>query len=144
MKNPLPWRILLASYIVGLAVVGFWPTPVDQPIYGELAAVLRYLHEVGVPRWFDYHVVEASPNVAMFIPFGFLTRMALPAKAWWQVAGIGLLASTCMELGQLLFLTARFSSLLDVVTNTLGAVIGIASARLLLRSTAQQAADASR
>lgn len=133
----------MASYIVGLALVGFWPTPVDQPIYGELAAVLRYLHRAGVPMWFDYHVVEASANVAMFIPFGFLTRMALPAKAWWQVAGIGFLASTFMELGQLLFLTARFSSLLDVVTNTLGAVIGIASARLLLRRSAQEATKAS-
>jgi glycopeptide antibiotics resistance protein len=69
----------------------------------------------------------------MFIPLGFLATMALPAKAWWQVAGISLLASTCMELGQLLFIAGRFSSLMDVVTNTIGAVIGVAAARLITR-----------
>ncbi|VXC66358.1 membrane hypothetical protein [Arthrobacter sp. 9V] len=113
----------------------------DKPIYGGLAAALRYLHGVGVPRWFDYHFVEAAANVAMFIPFGFLARMAWPANAWWHVVGWGLLASTCLELGQSLFLTARFSSLLDVVTNTFGAVVGVAGASLVLRRAHQEAAE---
>ncbi|YCK84089.1 VanZ family protein [Arthrobacter sp. D3-18] len=57
--------------------------------------------------------------------------MALPTKPWWHVAAIGLLASLCMEFGQLIFISARFSSLVDIVTNACGAVLGIALARLL-------------
>jgi VanZ family protein len=133
LKTPLPWRIALTAYLAGLAIVGFWPTPVDKPIFARLSAVLKYLHGHGVPAWFDYHFVEASANVAMFVPLGILAAMALPTKTWWRLAAIGLLASLCMEVGQLLFISARFSSALDVVMNTCGAVIGITSPRLLTR-----------
>jgi glycopeptide antibiotics resistance protein len=62
-----------------------------------------------------------------------LATLALPTKSWWYLASIGLAASLCMELGQLLFLSARFSSPIDVVTNTCGAVLGIVSSRLTAR-----------
>ncbi|MFC8038915.1 VanZ family protein [Paenarthrobacter sp. NPDC057355] len=131
LKNPLPWRRVLTVYVGVLALVGFWPTPVDKSLHGILEAVLKYLHTHGAPGWFNYHLIETSANVAMFIPFGILIAMALPAKAWWQLASLGLMTSTCMELGQLLFLAARFASLMDVVTNTLGTVIGSSIVRLL-------------
>lgn len=130
LKNPPQWRRLLTVYLAALAIVGFWPTPVDKPIHGTLDAMLKYLHSHGVPPWFEYHFVEASANVAMFIPFGILIALALPSKTWWQLASIALVTSTCMELGQLLFLAARYASLVDVVTNTVGAVIGISVVRL--------------
>ncbi|MBP2264724.1 hypothetical protein J3A64_000188 [Pseudarthrobacter sp. PvP004] len=133
MKNPLPWRVALAAYLAGFAMVGFWPTPVDQPIHGTLTAALKHLHELGGTEWFDYHFVEASANVVMFIPLGTLAAMGLPAVPWWRLVGIGFAASVFVELGQLLFITDRFSSHVDVVTNTSGAVIGILSARVVDR-----------
>ena len=133
MKNTLPWRIALVAYLGSLGVIGFWPTPVDQPIQGTLATVLNFLHRHGVPRWLDYHVVESSANVGMFIPLGIFAAMAFPTRAWWVLTGLGILVSTCMELGQLLFITARFSSVVDVVMNTLGTVIGVAAMQLLAR-----------
>lgn len=131
MKNSLFWRAGLASYLIALAAVGFWPTPVDKPVQGNLAALLKFLHSNGVPGWFDYHFVEASANVALFIPFGILSAMALPARSWWQLSVFGLLVSVCMEGVQLLFIAGRFSSFIDVVTNTVGAVIGISLVRLI-------------
>ena len=95
--------------------------------------MLNFLHRHGVPSWFDYHVVESSANVVMFIPLGILAAMAFPTRAWWVIAGLGIIVSTCMELGQLLFITARFSSVVDVVMNTLGTVIGIAAVLLVAR-----------
>lgn len=141
MKNPVPWQIALSTYLAGLGTVGFWPTPVDKPIHGALTAALKYLHARGVPGWVDYRLIEASANVAMFIPFGVLAAMALPNRAWWQLIGVGLMASICMELGQLLFISARFASPVDVVTNTVGASLGIIGARLLARSNAPRLAD---
>lgn len=131
MNNPLPWRVALTSYVAGLAVVGFWPMPVDKPISRTLAAVFKYLHNHGAPEWFDYHFVEASANVMLFVPLGIAMAMALPAVPWWQLSGIGLTASTSLELGQLILIPARFSSPMDIVTNTFGAVIGVAVARLM-------------
>ena len=143
MKNHYVWRLAFAAYLIGLAVVGFWPTPVDKPIQGTIASVLRHLQGLGLPGWFDYHFVEASANLAMFIPFGILIAMVLPHRAWWWLAGLALLASSCMELGQLLFVTNRFPSPVDVVTNTLGAVIGIIAARVTALSKSMKASESS-
>lgn len=140
LNNPLPWRLGLIAYLLGLATVGYWPSPVDQPVHGTLDAMLKYLHGNGLPGWFDYRFVESSANVVLFVPFGVLTAMALPRKTWPQLAGIGLVASLCLELGQLVFITARFPTAMDVVTNTAGAVVGIASARLVTRRELQSKA----
>ncbi|MFJ4262331.1 VanZ family protein [Paenarthrobacter nicotinovorans] len=133
LRDTLPWRVVLSAYVIGLGVIGFWPTPVDKPVYGTLSAVLDYFHAHGAPGWFDYHFVEGAANVGMFVPFGFLVGLALPRLAWWRLTGLGMLASACMELGQFLFLTARFASLTDIATNTLGAVVGVAAACILNR-----------
>ncbi|MHC8608831.1 VanZ family protein [Paenarthrobacter ureafaciens] len=133
MKNPLPWRIAMAAYLACLAVVGFWPTPVDKPIQGTLASVLRYLHDHGVPGWVNYKFVEASANITLFIPFGILIAMSVPGMKWWRLVALGALASMCIELGQLLFMAARFDTFMDILMNTLGALIGVALVRLILR-----------
>ncbi|MEW1810256.1 VanZ family protein [Pseudarthrobacter phenanthrenivorans] len=118
------WQIILAAMVVPLALVAFWPTPVDQPISGQLGIVLNFLHHQGIPRWFNYNFVEASANVALFIPVGFVATLAFPHKRWWQIGAFGMLVSGCIELGQLLLLHNRFASPSDVITNTSGAVIG--------------------
>ncbi|WP_311379692.1 VanZ family protein [Arthrobacter sp. ISL-48] len=107
-----------------MALVAFWPSPVDQPIQGELARILRFFHAHGIPAWFDYKFVEASANVVLFVPLGVVASLAFAEKRWWQIGAFGLIVSGCIELGQLLFLHDRFASPQDVVTNTSGAVIG--------------------
>lgn len=107
-----------------LAVIGFWPSPVDRPVQGQLAGTLLLLHALGIPEWINYAFVEASANVVLFIPLGIAATLAFPRRKWWQTAALGLLASACMELGQLLFLSSRFASIVDVITNTAGCVTG--------------------
>lgn len=118
------WRGILAVMLVPLALIAFWPSPVDQPVQGELANVLQFLHAHGIPAWFNYQFVEASANVVLFVPFGAVAALAYPKKHWWQIGILGLCVSGCIELGQLLLLHNRFASLQDVVTNTSGAAIG--------------------
>jgi glycopeptide antibiotics resistance protein len=110
--------------LIPLAFIAFWPSPVDQPVQGQLADILDFLHRHGIPGWFNYKFIEASANVALFVPLGSVSALAFPDKRWWQVVAFGLLISGCMELGQLLFLHNRFASPLDLMTNTSGAVIG--------------------
>ncbi|TLM84581.1 VanZ family protein [Pseudarthrobacter sp. NamE2] len=120
--------------LVAIAFVAYWPSPIDQPVQGQLAAMSDFVHRHGIPRWFDYKFVEASANVALFIPIGVVSALAFPEKRWSQIAALGLLISGCMELGQLLFLHNRFASPLDLVTNTTGAVIGALIATYVLKS----------
>lgn len=129
------WQFLLGAMLLILAFIAYWPTPVDQPVSGLLADILNLLHRHGVPSWINYKFVEASANVALFIPLGFVTALAFPRKRWWQVGAFGLLISGCMELGQLLFLHNRFASPLDLMTNTSGAVIGALLAYIAVKQS---------
>lgn len=109
--------------LVALAFVAFWPSPIDRPVQGQLTDVLNFLHRHGIPRWFNYRFVEASANVALFMPLGIVSTLAFEEKRWWQVGAFALFISGCVELGQFLFLHNRVSSPLDLITNTTGAVI---------------------
>lgn len=133
LEHPPLWRAALVAMLVPLALVGFWPSPVDQPLQGEIAAALDFLHAHGIPGWINYRFVEASANVALFVPVGIVASFAFPRKWWWQIAAFGLLVSGCMELGQQLFLHDRFASPVDLVTNTVGSVIGAVLAQSTLR-----------
>ena len=124
LATPHPWRSLLVGFLAVLALVGFWPSPVDRPVQGQIAGFLFLVHTLGVPAWIGYGLVEASANVALFIPLGVIAALALPRKTWWQIGAFGLLISGFMELGQLLFLHSRFPSALDLATNTAGSLLG--------------------
>jgi glycopeptide antibiotics resistance protein len=115
--------------MVPLALVAFWPSPVDKPVQGELAGFLFLIHALGIPGWVNYAFVEATANVGLFVPLGAVASQAFPVKRLWQLGAFGLTVSGCMELGQQLFLHDRFASPLDLVTNTAGCVIGALAAR---------------
>lgn len=127
------WRATLIAMLGPLALIAFWPSPVDAPVQGQLATALRFLHTHGMPAWCNYTFVEGSANLGLFIPFGIVGVLAFADKHWWQVGALGLMISGCMELGQLLFLHNRFASPVDLVTNTAGAVIGALLAAWLHR-----------
>ncbi|MDP9989347.1 hypothetical protein J2S98_004537 [Arthrobacter oryzae] len=118
------WQLILAALAIPLAFIAFWPSPVDKPVSGQLAAVLTFLYRHGIPRWINYSFVETTANIVLFMPVGFAAGLAFPSKRWWQIGGFGMLVSGCIELGQLLFLHDRFASPSDIMTNTSGAVIG--------------------
>lgn len=130
IKNPRGWQLILVALAVPLALIAFWPTPVDQAASRQFAAILTLLHCHGVPTWFNYKFVEAAANVVIFLPVGFVAALGFPSKRWWQIGAFGLLVSGSIELGQLLFLHDRFASPSDIMTNTTGAVIGALLATL--------------
>ncbi|WP_087873028.1 VanZ family protein [Arthrobacter globiformis] len=118
-------RSLLALYLVALAFVAFWPTPIDRPVAGRLQAVLLALHRSGLPELINYNFVEFASNILMFAPIGLLAALAFPAFHRGRIVLSAFLASCCMELGQKLFLHDRFPSAMDIVANTAGALMGV-------------------
>jgi len=126
MIKPLHRIALTAAaiYLVGVALVVFWPTPVDRPASGELHLVIDWFHSQGMPKFIGYNQVEFTANIAMFLPMGII------ASTWFKNGWVGLvsgsLASCFIELSQYLFLPHRFASGMDVLANTSGAAIGAA------------------
>ena len=68
-------------------------------------------------------------NIVMFLPFGFVYQLTRPAGSpapLWRVWALGALLSTCVETAQL-FETTRYSSLIDIAANGIGAFLGSAA-----------------
>ena len=69
---------------------------------------------------------DVVANVLLFVPLGFLFRLAARAsaqKGHWPTIGAALLVSATLETLQL-FLPGRYPSPVDVLSNTLGAGLG--------------------
>ena len=103
----------------------------------ELPRRMKVLRrEVLTPPWKTHEYnrdffVDAVLNFIAFIPFGFCAVAALKqlggrlkAKAFHLAALIGIMTSLLIELTQC-WLPSRSSTLLDLILNSLGAVVGV-------------------
>ncbi|HAM26867.1 MAG TPA: VanZ family protein [Microbacteriaceae bacterium] len=123
--------IALAACLTIVLFITMWPVPVDQGYGGAIAKMLAVLHRNGIPGWFGYNKLEFSANIVMFVPIGFLAALILPVRTWWLALVICPLFSTGIELTQGAFLAARFASVTDVLSNSIGAVVGVLVAVIL-------------
>ena len=127
-------RVLLPVY---LAVVGWIVFSQDDGMDqadGWVAWVFDFIDEMkaGLPDFF-FVAVEFLANVLMFVPFGVLVWLALARPRWWVVVLLGLATTVTIELVQST-MPSRYSTVSDVIANTLGAAVGV----LLVNLAAQQ------
>ncbi|WP_038467410.1 VanZ family protein [Arthrobacter sp. PAMC 25486] len=116
---------LAAVDFAALAGILFWPSPVDKPVGGELTQFIKWLHNLGVPRWtVGYMQIEFTANILLFVPFGIIVTLRLHRKRWWLAVPVAAAISGAVELAQTLFLPQRFPAWSDIVANTSGAFIG--------------------
>ncbi|WP_349863113.1 VanZ family protein [Leifsonia sp. WHRI 6310E] len=132
----MPRRILAAVTLVYLLVVAWItlnPFPPDPHGNRLLTSLLALFAETPLLAWVTYDVVEFSANILMFVPMGVLLTLLLGREHWWLALALGVVATLTIEFVQL-FLPARFSDPRDLLSNTLGTLLGIAI--LHLASTA--------
>ena len=108
--------VLLAVYLLALTLIAFWPQHVDRGAGPFLGAIRRVL------PWATYDRVEFASNVLLFVPLGLLLMLSVGYA--WKVLLTGFAATVAIELVQAL-LPDRTSSVLDVIANTSGTVLGI-------------------
>ncbi|MCP5461676.1 MAG: VanZ family protein [bacterium] len=101
-------------------------------LHFSFAEVQHRFHDI---RWIPYFIngrrtslTDLASNIALFMPFGFLTAGALHGRIGnilliLRVILLGFVLSALLELFQL-FTVIRVSSVTDVCNNTLGALIG--------------------
>ena len=126
--------ILLAAYLVAVLVVTLLPWPVDRPASGLIQWLLGELYERGMPGFISYRFVEFTANIVFFAPVGLLGALLLPRRlAWLVVAGVVALSSV-LEGAQGVFLVQRTPSLLDVLANSAGGLLGVLLAGVIRRA----------
>ena len=79
-------------------------------------------------------IADIVENIVLFVPLGFLFQVTRRRTGWWRpllkASCFGLLVSTTLEACQL-FIPGRNSSVIDVATNGLGALLGATAATYL-------------
>ena len=117
-------------FVSGILTVLLWPTPVDRPLYVKLLRAVNRLQDQGLSG-ISYEFLEASANVALFVPLGFVAARILHPRRWWLALLLCTALSVAGELAQDLFLPNRIGNAQDVLLNSAGALIGILLAALL-------------
>lgn len=126
MTRPLPNRRVIGALAAAgavVAVVTLSPVPLQQALDGPLTRGLALLHDWGLPG--SAHLAEAAANVALFVPLGLLAALVIPRRWWWAVVVGAALASLTVEVVQHAVLAQRVGSARDVLTNTVGALVGV-------------------
>ncbi|CAN5275033.1 hypothetical protein BH11ACT2_BH11ACT2_16920 [soil metagenome] len=118
---------VVIAVIIAAAILLITLTPhhVDRDMGTfEYRLITAVAHVPGL-GWFDYTWLERLANVIMFAPLAALVTYLAGIRRWWIVLLGCALLSAAIELTQLLFLPDRTASVGDVVSNTIGAAVGI-------------------
>ena len=127
----------LAAYTVFVLVMTLTPRGVGDGVLTRwVKNVLDDLHARGIALWVDFLTIEFIANIMMFVPLGLLTALVLDRRRWWLLLVVGTAFSCFIELWQLVFLPERFPDWRDLVSNTIGFLIG-AGVGVLIRRRAR-------
>lgn len=132
-------RVLLLPYLIALGLIVWLPGQDAEAVTGIVATLARVLDGWGLAFEVGYPVLEFTANIALFVPFGVLVALAWPTLPAWVVIAAGGATSILIETVQLA-LPTRFSTVSDVVANTLGAAVGCLAVAWLGRRRGSAAA----
>lgn len=141
MEADRPQRRTRWSTVLLLVIaVGFMAAITLLPIGWQLNRFVVWIYYEGLHinnwpnnEWITLELIAHLLNVVMTIPIGLLARLALPRWPWWVVPLVVLVLSAGVETAQWLLPLAREAQVMDVVTNTVGGVIGSFSAERIVR-----------
>jgi hypothetical protein len=114
---------LLIGYCLFLAWVLLWPSA--TPASKTVRTAATDLRQVGAPAQVtagDH--VEFALNALMVAPVPLVASLLWRRWSWPQWTACGFIASCIVEAFQALFLSGRSAQMPDVVSNTLGALVG--------------------
>ncbi len=114
--------LLLAVYLTAVALIVFWPN--SDVATNAIVGIFRLLRDAEAPSWITPTVIEFATNVLLFIPLSLIGSSFKPRWRWgsWLLAGLA--CTLTIELAQMVFLSARYPAISDVIANTLGTMIG--------------------
>ena len=125
-------RILLPVYLVVLGYIVFSPSDEATETPGLIAWLFDAVDRLRAEVPAAYVALEFVANIALFVPFGVLGRLAFARPPWWAILLLGFATTVTIELVQSI-LPTRFSTVSDVIANTAGTALGVLAVRLVSR-----------
>jgi hypothetical protein len=124
--------LLLSLVLIG--IVGLRPgngyVPGAEPWNGvPFRDLVRALREW--PRSVPQAAADVAVNIAVFVPFGVFAALRFRRIAWWQFLAVTVAMSFGIEVWQAVSATGRSSDVTDVITNTIGGMLGYVAIRIL-------------
>ncbi|MGN6325448.1 VanZ family protein [Pseudolysinimonas sp.] len=115
---------LTVLYLGGVAWMTLGPQPTGVVHAAGIWQLLGILREHPSLAWIRYSDIEFAANVAMFAPLGLFLLLLLGRRRWWIALLAGPLLSLGIETAQL-FIPGRVSDVRDLVSNSIGTVLGL-------------------
>jgi len=134
--------LAFSGYLIVLGSASLWPTPVDGGgvVWFITSKILIFCHNISWLKWIQYNQLETLANIALYIPLGAFLVLLLPRVPVWILCVTPLVVSALAEGLQRWFLPQRYSTIDDVLHNSLGGFIGViisVSIRQLMRRRAK-------
>jgi glycopeptide antibiotics resistance protein len=119
-----------ALYLAAVAWLTLGPQPLGLVRAGGIFRLLAIFQRHTATSWITYPTIEFTANVAMFVPIGVFFVLLLGRRRWWAATLLGMLLSAAIEIAQL-FVPGRVSDVRDLVSNSLGALVGVLAALVI-------------
>jgi len=129
-RHPL-LSLLTVAYLGALAWVTLTPSSNSDRAFSLLQVVVRELQSHASTDFLTYDDVEFLANIALFVPMGVFVVLLFGRRMWWAGIFAGVLASCWIELAQGVWLSDRVSDPRDLVSNSLGTLLGVLVALLV-------------
>jgi len=116
-------RVAFAAYLLAVLLITWLPSEEAGKVTGIVDAIAGMLVPLGIPFDIGYSTLEFLANIALFLPLGALHVLAWHRLPWWTAALGGFALSAVIELVQIV-LPTRYSTVSDVIANSMGALVG--------------------
>lgn len=129
-RRSIPFAALAVVYLGIVAVLTLVPTLWRTrwaPSGGDVLSPATWLDP---DTWVRVGSPEFIANILLFLPLGVLVRLALPRAGWLAPAALSIAPSIAVEVLQMG--TPRVSDPRDIVANTVGALLGVVIASVIL------------
>lgn len=135
----LRYPLLSLATFAYLGVVG-WVTLTPQAEArqdGLLWALALVFDRHAATEWITFNLLEFVANVLLFLPFGVFFVLLFGRGRWWLAILLGIALTAGIEFAQQ-FIPNRVSDVRDIVSNSMGAVIGTVFALVVTAAKARR------
>ncbi|GAA4181120.1 VanZ family protein [Gryllotalpicola koreensis] len=128
-RHPILAPLTLA-YLALVAWITLGPQPLDHQRQDWVLVLLHDARAFTAPHWprlaaqLTYDHAEFLANVAMFAPIGLFLVLLLGRRFWWAAVLLCVAMTGFIETAQR-FIPGRVSDVRDIVSNSVGGLVGV-------------------
>jgi VanZ family protein len=120
----------ILTLLTPIILISLWPHHVDALLHDTITTCIHSLHTHHLlPSSFTYQSLERASNIALYIPVGYviahLNQKHKPVLQLLRALTLTLLLTNLVELTQTFLLPDRTGDPVDILTNTIGGILGI-------------------